>query len=109
MGQDVAKWSAVCSFAPHSQAAVETIPYLGVSERNRPTPVLRRLSLTHADLEKSNPGGVGPTSLINLRNLENFLATPCSIVIPPIVLHWRLIERGCSTVPMQHAQVDVLI
>ena len=73
MGKDIIASSAVCSFAPHLQAAVEAIPHLCVSERNRPTPVRRRLNLIHAGLGKLNPGGVGATFLINLWNLEAFL------------------------------------
>ena len=58
MGQDVIMCSAVF-FAPHLQAAIEAIPHLCVSERNKPMPVWRRLSLTHAGLKKLNSGGVG--------------------------------------------------
>ena len=47
-------------------------PFLCVSERNRPTPVRRRLSLTHAGLGKLNSGGVGITSVINIWSLEAF-------------------------------------
>ena len=92
MGRDFIMPSAVCSFAPHSQAAVEAIPHLCVSERNKPTPVCKNFSLTHAGLGKLNPGGVGLTSLINVqyRVERRFLATPCFIYIPPIVLHWCL-------------------
>ena len=63
---------SACSFAPHSQAAVEAIPQLCVSERERPTPVWRRLSLACADLGQLNPSGVGTTSLINVWSLEAF-------------------------------------
>ena len=41
-------WRAVCSSAPHSQAAEEAIPHLYKQERKRPTPVRRRLSRTQA-------------------------------------------------------------
>ena len=64
--------SAVCSFAPHSQATLETTTYLCVSKRNRAMPVRRRLSLTHAGLVKPNPGGIGLTSLINVWSVEAF-------------------------------------
>ena len=64
--------SAVCFFAPHSQAAVEAISHLCVSERNRTTSVRRRLSLTRAGLGKLNPDGVALASLINLCSLEAF-------------------------------------
>ena len=72
MGQDVITRSIVCSFAPHSQAAVEVIPHLCVSKQNRPTPVRRQLSLTHAGLRKLNAGGTGLTSLINVWSREVF-------------------------------------
>ena len=74
MGQDVITCSAVCSFASHLQAAVETIPHLCVSERNKPTPVRRRLSLTHAGLGTLNPGGIGLTSSINVVDCTQLLS-----------------------------------
>ena len=72
MVQDVIKFSAFCFFAPHSQAAVEAVLHLCVSERNRPTPIRRRFSLTHAGLGKLNSGGVGLISSINVWSLEAF-------------------------------------
>ena len=79
---------SICSLiVPHLQAAAEPIPHMCVSERNRSTPVRRRLSLTHAGLGKLIPGGVGITFPIDLWSPEVFFATPCSIYIPPIVLH----------------------
>ena len=63
MRQVVITYSAVCSFAPRSQAAVEAMPYLCVSERNRPTSVRKRLSLTHAGLGRLITGGVELTVL----------------------------------------------
>ena len=72
MGQDVIACSALSSFAPHSQAADKAIPHLRVSERNRPTPIWRRLNLTHAGLGNLIPGGVALTSLINAWSLEAF-------------------------------------
>ena len=72
MGQDII--TVVCSFAPvpHLQAAVEAVLHLCISERNRPTSVWKRSSLTHAGLGKLNPGAVGLTSLINVWSLEAF-------------------------------------
>ena len=64
--------SAVCSFAPHSQAAVKSITHLFVSEKIRKMSIRRRLSLTRADLGKLNPGSVGLTSLINVWSRELF-------------------------------------
>jgi len=48
--------STVCSSAPHSQAAEETIPHLYKHERKRPTPLRRRLSRTQALLGRVTPG-----------------------------------------------------
>ena len=78
MGQDVITLLAVCSFVLHSQAAIEIIPHLRISEQNRPMPVWRQLSLTHAGQGKLNPSGVGLTSLINAWNLE---ALPCHFTL----------------------------
>ena len=64
--------SAVCSFAPQSQTAVEAIHYLCIFEQNRPTPVQRQFSLTHAGLEKLISSGVGLISLINVWSREAF-------------------------------------
>ena len=72
-----------------------------VFEQNRPTPVTRRLSLTHAGIGKLNPGGVGMTSLIMYGVKRRFLATPCSIYILHILLHWCLTGRGCSAISVQ--------
>ena len=108
MGQDVNTCSAVCSFAPHSQPAVKAIPRLYASEWNIPTPVCGWLSLTHTGVGKPIPGGAGLTSFIN--EAEKYsLATPCSICILLIVLHWCLTGRGHSAVPVQQAQMGVLI
>ena len=41
-------WSAVCSSAPHSQAAEDTKPHLCISEWKCPPPVWRWFNLTHA-------------------------------------------------------------
>ena len=72
------EWGKMCYvfscllLLPHSQAAIEAISYLCVSEGNKATPVGRRLSLTHVGPGKLIPGGVGLTSLINVRSLEAF-------------------------------------
>ena len=50
--------------------AVEAMPCLRFSERNRPTSVRRRLSVTDAVLEKLVPGSAGLTSLINIWSPE---------------------------------------
>ena len=48
MGHPIRTWSAVCSAAPHSQFGEGARPHLCMDERNCPTPVLKRLSLTEA-------------------------------------------------------------
>jgi len=53
-------WSAVCSSAPHSHSGVGARPHLCIHERKRPTPVLKRFSLTQASLGKSSPEGSDP-------------------------------------------------
>ena len=72
MGQDAITLLAVGAFAPHSHAAIEAIAHLCISERNRPTPVRRRLSLTYAGQVKLNSVGVELTSLINTWSQEAF-------------------------------------
>ena len=64
MGQDVTTCSSVCSFASHSQAAIEPIPHLCVFERNRPMSVRKRFSLPYTGLGKLITGGVKLTLLI---------------------------------------------
>ena len=66
MRQVVITYSAVCSFAPRSQAALEAITHLCVSEQNRPMSVRKRLSLTYAGLGKLITGGVELTLLITV-------------------------------------------
>ena len=58
MGHAVRTWSAVCSKALHSQFGEGARPHLYMDERNRPTPVLKRLSLTQAAREKPIPTGL---------------------------------------------------
>ena len=43
----------------HRPLYIEAIAHLCISKWNRPTPVWRWLSLTHAGLGKLNPSGVG--------------------------------------------------
>ena len=109
MEQDVITCSAVCAFAPHSHAAIEAIPHLCISERNRPTPIRRRLSLTYIGLEKLNSVGIELTSLINVWSREAFSCQS--------MLHQHLTYRATlvpkwgsrSAVPPQQAQMGVLI
>jgi len=65
---------AVCSSAPHSQAAEEAVTHLYKQERKRPTPVRTRLSRTQALLGRSFRG-VGAS--VGDENAES-----CGIVRP---------------------------
>ncbi|CAK8692920.1 unnamed protein product [Clavelina lepadiformis] len=67
-------WSAVCSVAPHSHPDEGVSPHLCISERKRPTPVRRRLSLTQAGLARDIPGGFGSASAMKSRSLEMVVA-----------------------------------
>ena len=93
----------------HSQAAIEAIPHLCVSEQNRPTPVWRRLSLTHAGLEKLNPGGIGLTSLINVWESRVFFCH--SMFYLYSAHHTKLVPDWADhlAVSVQQAQMSVLI
>ena len=64
-------WSAVCSSAPHSHSGVGARPHLCIHERKRPTPVLKRFSLTQASLGKSSPEGSDPAVGTKARSLES--------------------------------------
>ena len=72
IGHAVSTWSAVCLEAPHSQFGEGARPHLCMDEWNRPTPVRRRLSLTHAAQSKPIPTGLAPVSGTKARNLEAF-------------------------------------
>jgi len=63
-------WSTVCSSAPHLQFAECTKLHLCIVERNNPTPVRRRFSLTQEGL--CIPGGEGPGDGINVWRREVF-------------------------------------
>ena len=60
VGHAVRTWSSVCSEALHSQFGEGARPHLCIDERNRPTPVRRRLSLTQAARGKLIPIGLAP-------------------------------------------------
>ena len=55
MGYATRTWSAVCLEASHSEFSEGARPYLCMNEWNRPTPVLRQLSLTQAVQGKPIP------------------------------------------------------
>ena len=67
IGHTVSTWSAVCSEAPHSQFGEGARPHLCMDEWNRPTPVRRRLSLTHAARGKPIPTGLGSVTKVSKR------------------------------------------
>ena len=96
-------------FVPHSQSAVQAIPRLCVSERNRAMLVRRRLSVIHKGMGNLIPGGARLTTLINVWNSELFSCYSMLRYIPPIRLHSCMIWRSCLAVPMQQAQMSVLI
>ena len=72
IGHAVSTWSAVCSEAPHSQFGEGARPHLCMDERNRPTPIRRRLSLTQAARGKPIPTGLALVSGTKARSLEAF-------------------------------------
>ena len=72
IGHSRITWSAVCSSAPHSQLALEAKPHLCINERNLPTPVRRRFSLTQAGLGRSIPAGGKRTLQMKSWSLDEF-------------------------------------
>ena len=54
-GHTIKTWSAICLTAPHSQFGEGARPHLCMDEWNRPTPILKRLSLTQAARDKPIP------------------------------------------------------
>jgi len=62
--------SAVCFSAPQLQFAEDTKPHLGIVQRNSPTPVRRRFSLTQKGLGRVILGGEGPGRLLLTTNKE---------------------------------------
>ena len=59
IGRAIRTWSAVCSAALHLQFGEGARPHLCMDEWNRPTPVLKQLSLTQAAWDKPIPTGLG--------------------------------------------------
>ena len=72
MGHAIRMWSAVCLEALHSQFAEGARPHLCMDEWNRPTPFLKRLSLTQAAQDRPIPAGLAPVLGTKIRNLEAF-------------------------------------
>ena len=73
MGHPIKTWYAVCSASPHSQLGEGARPHLCMDEWNRPTPVLKRLSLTQAARDKPIPIGLAPVLGTKIQNLKEFL------------------------------------
>jgi len=59
-------WLAVCSSATHLQFAEITKPHLCIVERNSPTLVRRRFSVTQEGLGRVISGGKKPRDGINV-------------------------------------------
>ena len=72
MGHAIRTWSAICSEAPHSRFGEEARPHLCMDEWNRPTPVLKRLSLIQAAWDKLIPTGLVPVLGTKTRSLKAF-------------------------------------
>ena len=73
IGHAVRTWSVVCSEAPHSQFGEGARPHLFMDEKNRPTSVGRRLSLTQAARGKPILTVLAPVPATKTRSLEAFL------------------------------------
>ena len=72
MGHATRTWSAVCSAALHLQFGERARPHLCMDKWNRPTPVLKRLSLTQAARDKPIPTSLAPVLGTKTRSLEEF-------------------------------------
>ena len=72
IGHAVNTWSAVCSEVPHLQFGEGARPHLCMDKWNRPTPVHRQLSLTHAARGKPIPTGLAPVPGTKTQSLEAF-------------------------------------
>ena len=79
-------WSTVCSSALHSQVA-EGASHLCDQERQRPPPVPRRFSRTHAVFGSAIPRRWMPVSEVKARSFVVLCKLPHSIGDPPRVPH----------------------
>ena len=109
IGHAVSTWSAVCSDAPHSQFGEGARPHLCMNERNRPTPVRRRLSLTQAARGKPILTGLALVSGTKARSLEAFSQYSVSICDLSIQRRGCQIWQGCPKDSAQLAQTRVWI
>ena len=75
--------SAVCSFVLYSQAVVETIPCLCISEQNNPVPVQRQFSLTHEGLGKLTPLiNVWSLRVSSCHSMLHLYSACCATLVP---------------------------
>ena len=109
IGHAVRTWSAVCSEAPHSQFGEGARSHLCMDEWNRPTPVLRRLSLTQAARGKPIPTGLAPVSGQKHGAWKHFHSTPFSICDLSIQKRGCQVRQGCPNDSAQLAQTGVWI
>ena len=79
IGHATGTWSAVFSEVPHSQLGEGARPHLCMDEWNRPTPVLRRLSLTQATRGKPIPTGLYRSRAQKHGAWKHFYSSPFSI------------------------------
>ena len=95
IGHGIRTWSAVCLEAPHLQFGEGARPHLCMDEWNRPTPVLRRLSLTQAARGKPIPTGLAPVPGAKSRSWKHFHNTPFSIYDLSIQKRGCQVWQGC--------------
>ena len=112
MGHAIRTWSAVCLEAPHSQFGEGVRPHLCMDEWNRPTPVLRRLSLTQPVWDKLIPTSLALALCIKTWSLEVFSPyykrnTPQSIYGLSTKKRGFQVRQDCPKDSAQLAQIDV--
>ena len=99
MGHAIRTWSAVCSAVPHSQFGEGARPHLCVHEWNRPTPVLKRLSLTQAARDKPIPTGLAPVQGTKHGAWKHFHGTLHSIYDFSTQKRGCQAWQGCQKIP----------
>ena len=97
------------SLTPHSEFEVDATLHLCIVERNIPTPVGKRLSLTHEGLGKDISDGTEPTSGMKAWSQDVVSCHPCFICNQPIALHRCLFDRDRSAVPELQVQMGAFI
>ena len=109
MGHAIRTWSAVCSVAPHSQFGEGARPHLCMEEWNRPTSVLKRLSLTK-QLGTSLSQQAWHRSWAQKHGAwKNSYNTPHSIYDLSIQKRACQVRKGCPKDSAQLAQMGVKI